>query len=105
LIVSFIKKYCGGDITTITRCLNKATFIYFDNAMCLVMDEEYIYYIGGKVTSPLDIGIKLSPFRGLMNNKLFYTKKPELFGRYIEEVSDKEGPNGRLYRCKVLKNY
>ena len=103
MIVSFIEKYCNSSIPTVTRCLNKATFIFFDSDICLVMDDTYIYYIGGKKLSPIAVGIKLSPFRDLMNNKLFYTKKPELFGKYLEVVDDNDGPDGRLYRCILKK--
>jgi len=84
-LVQFILSTCNTDIDTVVRCINKASFIYYDKEVCLISDDRFIYYFSKGPGVPTRKAYKVrSNFKEKMLNKLFYSKNIRMFKNHCK---------------------
>lgn len=85
-IVKYIlDNFQDSNTKEITRCLNKATIIVFDNTSILVADKEYVYYFGS-TASTLNTVKFYRKTKHLISGKVSYTKNRKIVKAMARQV-------------------
>lgn len=97
-IVDFILNTCNTDRDTVLRCLGKSTFIYYDSEVCLLSDENMIYYFSKRSDVPTKKAYLLAKkYQSVMNGRFFYSKNITMFKNHCILVSNSKTPDGEKY--------
>jgi len=98
-MLDFILKNFITNINTISRCINKSTYVYFDTKIVLLCSDDVIFYFGADKHAPRKIVYKfVLEHKNLLRNKIFYSHDVNNFKNHCIKISDKTTTDGDKYK-------